>query len=1411
MAEGSLVVDGKIKFREGKKWKPRWCILKKPSPVADLLQVILYKDVTEFRRADAKPKSVFSLDGFFGLNSGFSYDREPFVMAILCQKSISLMAFEYRDDMIQFEINIRQSLGEEHQFPVKMMKAPSSCRLPKDQVLLMIHDRRMCIVALTPPKILMVWNVDDLRRFGAQNGKFCFEGGEKCGKGSGVFAFQSEQAEDIADIVHLAATGKTSNCHRKFKNRSSQIDFASHPITDLSSSSSSFAHHPNSSNNTSSGRIPAQGTLPVNLNCCNDNQSNSADSEDWSWYKRHSVSVMDHRRIAALRESRHLDSGDQFSAGFYDVPPNNRLAMESSKNGSDGEPLYDSPRSNLIASTPTDDHGGYKKITHNVEATNIIKEQSPTADCAAEEMVTLPMNSATSGASKGDHLEKSSHEASLQRLKKQESDLHREMVLLDELLQNCASKNQDLASQSFDSSCKLKRNKHFQQQYGQINMEPLDQSVLAALDNDFAIISGNVAPTRPTTDENESYLPTHLNRNPALHLNKSLPDHTPLSPLFHAKLNNIPTASSWNRPLPYINLSKYDDESYSHVHLPGSADCVPPILRNCGAQGLLGIKAQSSSLSSLPIASRSSLNRSFPRDFQRTKFELPWQSSLSKQYPHTKMKTVEEQEVLVVDLNGESRLPEETLYATIQSPSSNESQNNSVVQSSELINILTSDAQYVNNDFSEEVVYENIPALRESPPPPQLPPKGPGLLKKLHTESKASDRDLTRNHAPAFSNSFSETSQYETVKVMKQEDDEKKSDLQESNYLIMGSPKLHCKHSVSFDHSLRTTSTFKNSLERSEKRGLCPKSDYMDMASGSTESFHEDEVYLDKYEGSVIKQRELYISEADLLLPAKGNGSKASLESAYMDMRTVTSRKPSADQIAEAGSGFASSSWVDNYKSLQDLSPVRPQPPSLPLPNEPPLLPKTKQNFSATNSSAQLDGMPCKRSSRVYVKRNAPAHNQSSPSIEPPKPFPNLINFSKKMSNSKSTYINTTLDSEQNLVPQETYVSKEVLLPEPVKEGFLARLKRRSSKEKSFSPSAEKSGSGKQRNSALERSMSEHESSKSTKEEKISKLKVGRRRSSSFPNRLSYQESVDGSFESNVPETADASSKKTSSSLRSQRGGPDQPERYSSVHDPSSESDISPLISRSKKATSESQYATVMLVSSSSTSVNPFTQHLSYGKPSKQDSSKTDDEKLIEMMQGEPGVKKPVIYQRSSSLELKKLNKSADHLQYLKVPKPSNGKERRRSFEKLFGIGFRNSNSAVVHKLSAQDISLPLSAMPAFSSSRAGSSSHLASIAQSSAPESSSFSGMSEDLPPSLPPKTKTYQNMLSPVTETAPKGFPPQPEPIYVEMDEVLSRFQRDPDKQKNQTRCLSQEPYLRPKSGSFNRGAFGKDRNTD
>ena len=63
-------------------------------------------------RDGAKPKRTCLLEGFYGLESGFSLDRESNVMAVVCQKQVVLIAFELREDRIHFEVKIRRSLGE---------------------------------------------------------------------------------------------------------------------------------------------------------------------------------------------------------------------------------------------------------------------------------------------------------------------------------------------------------------------------------------------------------------------------------------------------------------------------------------------------------------------------------------------------------------------------------------------------------------------------------------------------------------------------------------------------------------------------------------------------------------------------------------------------------------------------------------------------------------------------------------------------------------------------------------------------------------------------------------------------------------------------------------------------------------------------------------------------------------------------------------------------------------------------------------------------------------------------------------------------------------------------------------------------------------------------------------------------
>lgn len=78
---------------------------------SDCLHVKLYKCVKDALKGD-KPKHDFFLEEFYGLETGFTYDKELHVLAILCHKQITVFSFDTRDTLIKFEIKIRHAIGE---------------------------------------------------------------------------------------------------------------------------------------------------------------------------------------------------------------------------------------------------------------------------------------------------------------------------------------------------------------------------------------------------------------------------------------------------------------------------------------------------------------------------------------------------------------------------------------------------------------------------------------------------------------------------------------------------------------------------------------------------------------------------------------------------------------------------------------------------------------------------------------------------------------------------------------------------------------------------------------------------------------------------------------------------------------------------------------------------------------------------------------------------------------------------------------------------------------------------------------------------------------------------------------------------------------------------------------------------
>ncbi|KAI4832188.1 hypothetical protein KUCAC02_015163 [Chaenocephalus aceratus] len=160
----TVVAEGQVKFRDGKKWKSRCVVLRKPSPVADCLSLLERLNIT--------------LEGICGVEPGPGYDGVSYSLSILCLTHTLVLGFNSREALLAWDTRIRYSLGEVHRLCVnvepgtKLESGPASLHLCND---LLVLTRGV------PPVIIGHWKLSALRRYGAVPNGFVFEGGTRCG------------------------------------------------------------------------------------------------------------------------------------------------------------------------------------------------------------------------------------------------------------------------------------------------------------------------------------------------------------------------------------------------------------------------------------------------------------------------------------------------------------------------------------------------------------------------------------------------------------------------------------------------------------------------------------------------------------------------------------------------------------------------------------------------------------------------------------------------------------------------------------------------------------------------------------------------------------------------------------------------------------------------------------------------------------------------------------------------------------------------------------------------------------------------------------------------------------------------------------------------------------------------------
>ncbi|XP_065400776.1 protein Dok-7 isoform X5 [Macaca fascicularis] len=202
-ARGGAGAGGGSRSPLSPQWKSRWLVLRKPSPVADCLLMLVYKDKSE-RSKGLRERSSLTLEDICGLEPGLPYEGLAHTLAIVCLSQAVMLGFDSHEAMCAWDARIRYALGEVHRFHVtvapgtKLESGPATLHLCND-ILVLARD--------IPPAVMGQWKLSDLRRYGAVPSGFIFEGGTRCGYWAGVFFLSSAEGEQISFLFDCIVRG----------------------------------------------------------------------------------------------------------------------------------------------------------------------------------------------------------------------------------------------------------------------------------------------------------------------------------------------------------------------------------------------------------------------------------------------------------------------------------------------------------------------------------------------------------------------------------------------------------------------------------------------------------------------------------------------------------------------------------------------------------------------------------------------------------------------------------------------------------------------------------------------------------------------------------------------------------------------------------------------------------------------------------------------------------------------------------------------------------------------------------------------------------------------------------------------------------------------------------------------------
>nr|XP_040577835.1 uncharacterized protein LOC121126605 isoform X4 [Lepeophtheirus salmonis] len=202
------IVDGVVKYRDGKKWKLRYGVVTRLSPVADSLIFQLWKDRKDKERNCSPSKGSLVLENYFGYETGFTLDKESLTLAILFGEMVVVLAFNCREILMRWQIRISSQFRQGYSFCANLVLTTQKLSFATGFVKIYMQNDRFLLTAGIPPVSIHCWKLINLRRYGVlDDNQFVFEGGSQCGKGEGPHILRLKNPNELKNVFDLATKG----------------------------------------------------------------------------------------------------------------------------------------------------------------------------------------------------------------------------------------------------------------------------------------------------------------------------------------------------------------------------------------------------------------------------------------------------------------------------------------------------------------------------------------------------------------------------------------------------------------------------------------------------------------------------------------------------------------------------------------------------------------------------------------------------------------------------------------------------------------------------------------------------------------------------------------------------------------------------------------------------------------------------------------------------------------------------------------------------------------------------------------------------------------------------------------------------------------------------------------------------